>query len=71
MARLTDNGQTDQKTDDGQNIQKYDTSVEKYILHAEHIFLGTTSCTHLGRLLQIELAHGKTPVEHILQKYSS
>ena len=71
MARLTDNGQTDQKTDDGQTIQKYDTSVEKDILPAEHIFLGTTSCTNLGRLLQIELAHGKTSVEHILQKYSS
>ncbi len=71
MARSTDDGQTNQKMDDGQTIQKIMRQSKK-ICSLENIsFLGTTSCTTLYRLLQVESAYGKTPVEHILQKYSS
>ena len=44
---------------------------QKDMFLAEHIFLGTTSCTNLCRLPQVESGYSKTPVEHILQKYSS
>ncbi len=48
-----------------------DASVKKDMFCAEHIFLGTTSCTNLCKLLPVESAYCKTSVENILQKYSS
>ncbi len=46
---------------------KNDASAKKDRFPAEHIFLGTTSCTILCTILQAESAYSKTPVEYILQ----
>ena len=60
-----------QATPDAAEKKAEDASVEKICSLQNISFLGTTSCTNLCRLLQVESAYCKTPVENILQKYSS
>ncbi len=66
-ARPSDNSETNQKNRQWADYLKGDESIQKDMFPAEHIFFSTTSCTNLCRLLQVESAYCKTPVEHILQ----
>ena len=54
-----------------QTVRKVMNQSRKICSLQNRSFLGTSSCTNLCRLLKVDSAYCKTPVEYILQKYSS
>ena len=62
---MMDDGQIDQKTDDGQNILQMMNDPKRYVPCRTCLFWGTTSCTNSCTFLQAESACNNTYVEYI------